>query len=391
MAIQVKHKFVSAKVDTLDNSRVQPSNWNDTHDLLIGPAVVIGRGAGAGQAAAAEIPMGATGQALLATATAAAARAAIVADDSQTTIGAAAAKVTPVDADVAVILDSAAANVFKRVTWANIKATLLAYFQPTLQAAYDARYVQKTDPVIASVSRNIKATVISNSQVTVTADVITVEDATGKFARLTGVNVTANLAAAGANGLDAGGEVANAWYYVWLIYNGVTTALLLSASSTAPTMPGGYTHKRLIGAVRNDAGANLWRTIQNGNKVQVVSGVNPVTPPIICSGAQGNTATPTYVAQALGTFVPPIAEVIRGVASMVQQDGHKFMLAPNNSYGRWDSTTNAPPLAVGNNGITGSFIVTNTPFDMVLESTNLYYAANNGNSNVQLSGWELNL
>ena len=33
MAIQVKHKFVSAIPDAGDPTIVQPSNWNDTHDL----------------------------------------------------------------------------------------------------------------------------------------------------------------------------------------------------------------------------------------------------------------------------------------------------------------------------------------------------------------------
>lgn len=128
MALTVKHKFVSAKVDTLDNSRVQPSNWNDTHSLQIGPAAVVGRGAGVGQADAVEIPMGATGQALLAAATAAAARATIVADDSLTTVNAAALKATPVDADWVPLIDSAAGNIFKRMTWWNIKNTLKAFF-----------------------------------------------------------------------------------------------------------------------------------------------------------------------------------------------------------------------------------------------------------------------
>ena len=41
---------------------------------------------------------------------------------------AAAAKATPVDADVLPVQDSAAGNVKKKVTWANIKATLRAYF-----------------------------------------------------------------------------------------------------------------------------------------------------------------------------------------------------------------------------------------------------------------------
>lgn len=50
---------------------------------------------------------------------------------------AATAKATPVDADSVVIVDSAASNGMKRVTWANIKATLKAYFD-TLYAAASA-------------------------------------------------------------------------------------------------------------------------------------------------------------------------------------------------------------------------------------------------------------
>lgn len=128
MAIQVKHKFVSAKVDTLDNSKIQPSNWNDTHDLLLAGGVVVGRAAGVGQAAATELPMGAMGQTLIATADAAAARAAIVADATGTTISGAANKVTPVDGDSLAVIDSAAGNALKRTTWAQIKATLKTYF-----------------------------------------------------------------------------------------------------------------------------------------------------------------------------------------------------------------------------------------------------------------------
>ncbi len=39
-------------------------------------------------------------------------------------------KATPVDADFMPIYDSAAANALKKLTWANIKATLKAYFDP---------------------------------------------------------------------------------------------------------------------------------------------------------------------------------------------------------------------------------------------------------------------
>jgi hypothetical protein len=49
-------------------------------------------------------------------------------DTRELSIHAATAKTTPVDADTFGVIDSTAANVLKKVTWANIKATLKAYF-----------------------------------------------------------------------------------------------------------------------------------------------------------------------------------------------------------------------------------------------------------------------
>lgn len=49
-------------------------------------------------------------------------------------IVAAASKATPVDADLLALVDSAASNVLKKLTWANVKATLKTYFD-TLYAA----------------------------------------------------------------------------------------------------------------------------------------------------------------------------------------------------------------------------------------------------------------
>lgn len=47
----------------------------------------------------------------------------------------AAEKTTPVDADTVPLIDSAASNVIKKLTWANIKATLKTYFDTLYKAA----------------------------------------------------------------------------------------------------------------------------------------------------------------------------------------------------------------------------------------------------------------
>lgn len=54
------------------------------------------------------------------------------ADNTQAAIEAAAAKTTPVDADVMPLLDSAASNSIKKLTWANIKAALKSYLDTKL-------------------------------------------------------------------------------------------------------------------------------------------------------------------------------------------------------------------------------------------------------------------
>lgn len=56
------------------------------------------------------------------------AHAPVNADNTQATINSAAEKTTPVDADVFTLLDSAASNVIKKLSWTNIKATLKTYF-----------------------------------------------------------------------------------------------------------------------------------------------------------------------------------------------------------------------------------------------------------------------
>ena len=62
-------------------------------------------------------------------------------------IHAATSKATPVDADELGLVDSAAANGLKKLTWANLKATLLAYFQGLFREKLTANrtYYVRTD------------------------------------------------------------------------------------------------------------------------------------------------------------------------------------------------------------------------------------------------------
>lgn len=111
--------------------------------------------------------------------------------------------------------------------------------------------------------------------------------------------LTADITASGANGLDTGSEASNTWYFIWVIYNPTTDteAALLSLSNTNPTMPSGYTKKRLVGEIKNDSAGDFLRVRSYGkynqksiyydefnpNKAVLLAG-SAVTPTIIdCS------------------------------------------------------------------------------------------------------------
>jgi hypothetical protein len=68
-------------------------------------------------------------------------------------VAAATAKTTPVDADLLPINDSAASNILKKVTWANLKATLKTYFD-TLYAAAGAFAATGANTDITSLGNN---------------------------------------------------------------------------------------------------------------------------------------------------------------------------------------------------------------------------------------------
>lgn len=78
--------------------------------------------------------------------------------------------------------------------------------------------------------------------------------------------------AAGTNagGLDTGAVAANTVYYIWLIRKDSDGSIdaLFSLSATAPTMPAGYTYKRMIRRQITDVAANIVGTEQVGDWVK---------------------------------------------------------------------------------------------------------------------------
>lgn len=116
--------------------------------------------------------------------------------------------------------------------------------------------------------------------------------------------LTADITAAGENGLDTGSEAANTWYYIWVIKNPTTSAVasLLSASDTSPTLPPGYTRKRRVGSVRNNAASSFvdFRTGGNcGSKRVFYYG-----PTLVLNGGSALTFTDIDLSAA----VPPVTE-----------------------------------------------------------------------------------
>lgn len=126
--------------------------------------------------------------------------------------------------------------------------------------------------------------------------------------------LTLDITASGDLGLDTGSEAANTWYYIWLIWRPDTGAVsaIFSASYTTPTLPSGYTKKRLIGTVYNDSSSNFVLFTQRDRSVQIAN-LNPCF-----SGSYGSLG---LTGVSIANFVPPVsmsAEILaHGIVQVV--------------------------------------------------------------------------
>jgi len=234
-----------------------------------------------------------------------------------------------------------------------------------------------------------------DTQVAVTADEVMLETAGGGAAKVSTVSVTISTGASGANGLDSGSIASNTFYSVWVIYNGTTTAGLLSLSATSPTLPSGYIYSARVGWVRTGAAStNLHRTKQLGRDVQyIVTPTSQTTALPVITASLGTFWTATTV---VGATVPSTASIIK-ISSFCQLTINNTTafaaVAPSNNYGTAPPTSPYPLIGLSmSSALNINLVIQNQVLEMMLESNSIYSGASGAVSAVlSCLGWKDNL
>jgi hypothetical protein len=112
---------------------------------------------------------------------------------------------------------------------------------------------------------------------------------------ITCASTTLNFGTTGLNGLDAGSIASNTWYYIYAILNPTTlaTGYLASTSATAPTMPSGFTIRRLLTAVTTLAGSAVLDNVAwfNWGNKHTVQYDNTTADKVVLSGGNATSFT----------------------------------------------------------------------------------------------------
>lgn len=228
----------------------------------------------------------------------------------------------------------------------------------------------------------------TSANISVSADEIVVENTSNAYATLRSVSLTIAGTTTGANALDTGTIATSTWYSVWVIYNGTTTAGLLSTSATSPTLPSGYTHKARVGWIRTDGTGNKYPLAfkQYGRKVRYtpISGSNLTYYPTMASSVAGTAIAAGSVtwssAIVTTSFFPSTAAFITAIAI---NSGYVALSDSTLYVGIYGSA--AAPFA-GSSNNTGDRCIGEFPY-----TANLYVAGNAGQPYVHAIGWEDNL
>lgn len=239
-------------------------------------------------------------------------------------------------------------------------------------------------PPTKSSFKNLSSAWASTTTVTMAADEVMVEDASGNTRRLSAFSKTVNSAASGAGGLDTG-SIANAtFYYIYAIFNPSTNTqnILMSASATAPTLPSGYTFASgPLSVALTDGSAHFLGFTQKGKKWQYQVGNNLTSnPPSLFSGAQGTIGSAWAAISMAGAAPLSICASVSVILSTTSGSTNYAILAPNSS---WLVSANGICWI---NGVTGD----SKTVEFVPESNNMYIQSQVNTVSYML-GFELNI
>lgn len=215
------------------------------------------------------------------------------------------ASLGPVSAFVNTLLDDADALTFL----ATLGLTVSAYAKTVLDDANAA--AARATLGIGAAPFVVGLTMVPNSgapndKVDINLASIVLANSSGDtlaFLNQSSTTITVDVTAAGsvANGRDqAGAFSAGSWIHFWAISDGTNLRGLASASSTAPTLPSGYTFKAYLGATRYDGSSHLVKTRLYGAWAYYEAAQQALS-----------TGTPATSATSIGlsALVPPNANV----------------------------------------------------------------------------------
>lgn len=177
----------------------------------------------------------------------------------------------------------------------------------------------------------VNCTNISVSAVSVTCPALTVAKADGTTAKLTNVNVNANLTASlGVGGLDVGAETTNQWYYIYVVSDGsggIGACLSTSGASPDLTNLAAYIYFSNVGVFRNDNSGNIVNFVQRGRDIW--------TRPVVYTDNVASTTAfnPVPAGVGLTTILPPNVKSVRGMtggSSLETTFRSQFMAADGN-------------------------------------------------------------
>jgi hypothetical protein len=184
-------------------------------------------------------------------------------------------------------------------------------------------------------------------------------------------NLTLNFSTNGVDGLDTGTLAASSVYYIWLIGNGTAIHSLASLSSTAPTMPGGYTFKCRVSAIPTNAVPNLYQILTLGFLTVITESVGST--PFAISPVTGNCNTFTFTSQVFA-LLP---------ATATQAQGYVLGVGATQAGVARSITGGQYALYFGVAGLTLELFYNG----LLVAPQTLFYCSSSANNSLVVNGW----